>query len=89
MEGRGGVLVAVRGEETSVPRASPRYGTDHVRQRPMGVQLFGFQYTPETTNKINTYIHTYHSRFIPEGAAEASQILLRDAHVLQKLFSYK
>jgi hypothetical protein len=29
-----------------------------------------------------TYIHTYHSRFIPEGVAEASQIFLRDAHVL-------
>jgi hypothetical protein len=28
------------------------------------------------------YIHTYHTRFIPEGVAEASQILLRDAHVL-------
>jgi hypothetical protein len=26
-----------------------------------------------------TYIHTYHSRFISEGAAEASQIFLRDA----------
>jgi hypothetical protein len=26
-------------------------------------------------------IHTYHSRFIPEGVAEASQIFLRDAHV--------
>jgi hypothetical protein len=36
---------------------------------------------------IYTYIHTYHSRFIPEGVAEASQIL-RDAHVLPKLFSY-
>jgi hypothetical protein len=30
------------------------------------------------------YIHTYHSRFIPEGVAEASQIFLRDAHVLPK-----
>jgi hypothetical protein len=29
--------------------------------------------------------HTYHSRFIPEGAAEASQIFLRDAHILPKL----
>jgi hypothetical protein len=36
-----------------------------------------------------TYIHTYHSRFIPEGAAEASQIFVRDAHVLLKLFSYE
>jgi hypothetical protein len=31
------------------------------------------------------YIHTYHARFIPEGFAEASQIFLRDAHVLPKL----
>jgi hypothetical protein len=31
------------------------------------------------------YIHTYHSRFILEGVAEASQIFLRDAHVLPKL----
>jgi hypothetical protein len=35
------------------------------------------------------YIHTYHSRFIPEGVSEASQIYLRDAHVLPKLFSYE
>jgi hypothetical protein len=28
---------------------------------------------------IYTYIHTYHSRFIPEGVAEASQILPRIA----------
>jgi hypothetical protein len=34
-------------------------------------------------------IHTYHSRFIPEGVAEASQIFLRDAHVvLTKLLSF-
>jgi hypothetical protein len=26
------------------------------------------------------YIHTYHSRFIPKGVAEASQILLRGPH---------
>jgi hypothetical protein len=32
-----------------------------------------------------TYIHTYHSHFIPEGVAEASQIFFRDAHVLLKL----
>jgi hypothetical protein len=37
----------------------------------------------------NTYIHTYHLRFIPEWVAEASQILLCDAYVLPKLFSYK
>jgi hypothetical protein len=32
-----------------------------------------------------TYIHT---RVIPEGVAEASQIILQDAHVLSKLFNY-
>jgi hypothetical protein len=32
------------------------------------------------------YIH-YHSRFILEGVAEASQIFLRDAHVLPKLLA--
>jgi hypothetical protein len=36
-----------------------------------------------------TYIHTYHSRFIPEGVAETSQIFLRDAHVLPTLVSYE
>jgi hypothetical protein len=48
------------------------------------------------TNKYNmisletrNYIHIYHSRFIPEGVAEASQIFLRDAHVLPKLFGYE
>jgi hypothetical protein len=38
-------------------------------------------------NKL--YIHTYHSRFIPEGIAEVSQIFLRDTHVLPKLVSYE
>jgi hypothetical protein len=33
-------------------------------------------------------IHTNHSLLSPEGVAEAFQILLRDAHVLPKLFSY-
>jgi hypothetical protein len=33
--------------------------------------------------------HTYRSRIIPEGIAEASQIFLRDTHVLQKLVSYE
>jgi hypothetical protein len=31
-----------------------------------------------------TYIHKYHSRFIPGGVAEVSQIFLRDTHVLPK-----
>jgi hypothetical protein len=34
-------------------------------------------------------VHTYHSRVILEGVAELSQISLRDAHVLPKLFSYE
>jgi hypothetical protein len=33
-------------------------------------------------------LHTYHSRFIPEGVAEVSQIFLQDTHVLLKLVSY-
>jgi hypothetical protein len=36
-----------------------------------------------------SYIHTHHSRFIPEGVAEVSQIFLRDTHVLPKLVSYE
>jgi hypothetical protein len=39
--------------------------------------------------KEYTYIHTYHSRFIPGGVAEVSQIFLRDTHVLPKLVSYE
>jgi hypothetical protein len=35
------------------------------------------------------HTYTYHSRFIPKGVAETSQIFLRDAQVLPKLFSYK
>jgi hypothetical protein len=34
-------------------------------------------------------IHTYPSRFIPEGVEEASETFLRDAHNLLKLFSYE
>jgi hypothetical protein len=30
-------------------------------------------------------IHTYHSRFIPEGIVKASQTFLRDTNILQKL----
>jgi hypothetical protein len=39
-------------------------------------------------NQFWHHLHTYHSRLIPEGVAEASQIFLRDAHVLPKWFSY-
>jgi hypothetical protein len=35
------------------------------------------------------YIHTYHSRYIPGGVAEVSQIFPRDTHVLPKLVSYE
>jgi hypothetical protein len=41
-----------------------------------------------TFSNLHTYI-TYHSRFIPKGEAEASQMFLRDAHVLPKLFIYE
>jgi hypothetical protein len=37
----------------------------------------------------HTYFHIYHSRFIPDGVAEASQILFRDTHVLPKLVTYE
>jgi hypothetical protein len=43
----------------------------------------------ETKMDITKYIHTNHSRFISEGVAEASQILLQNAHVLLKLLSYE
>jgi hypothetical protein len=36
--------------------------------------------------ELQTYIHTYHSRFIPVGVAEVSQIFLWDTHVLPKLY---
>jgi hypothetical protein len=45
--------------------------------------------TFEHTKTHSPYIHTYHSHFIPEGAADASQIFLRDTHVLPKLVSYE
>jgi hypothetical protein len=35
------------------------------------------------------HVNIYHSRFIPDRVAEALQIFLRDAHVLQKLLSYE
>jgi hypothetical protein len=41
----------------------------------------------ENTVCIHTF--TYHSRFIPEKVAEASQIFLRDALVLPRLLSYE
>jgi hypothetical protein len=47
----------------------------------------GISYIP--SRRPHIYLHTYHSRFIPEGVAEVSQIFLRDTHVLPKLVSYK
>jgi hypothetical protein len=41
------------------------------------------------SNRIGNIIHTYHSRFIPEGVAEVSQLFLQDTHVLPKLVSYE
>jgi hypothetical protein len=38
---------------------------------------------------LRVCLHTYHLRFIPEGVADASQILFRDARVLPKLLSYE
>jgi hypothetical protein len=37
--------------------------------------------------KNRLLVHTYYSRFIPEGIVEASEIFLRDAHVLRTLLS--
>jgi hypothetical protein len=47
------------------------------------------QITQTFLSSFLTYIHTYHSRFIPEGVAEVSQIFLRGTHVLPKLVSYE
>jgi hypothetical protein len=52
-----------------------------------GIKGRSYSFIPSWT--IHENIHTYHSCFIPEGVAEASQIFLRDAQVLPKLFSYK
>jgi hypothetical protein len=52
-----------------------------------GSPLLGF-----LGNRVDFYVYvifvifTYHSRFIPKGVAKASQIFLRDTHVLPKLF---
>jgi hypothetical protein len=46
----------------------------------------GPRFEPQVKAELKNDIHTYHSRFIPEGV---SQIFLRDTHVLQKLLSYE
>jgi hypothetical protein len=44
---------------------------------------------PRTFYLTITYIHTYHSRFIPEGVAEAYQIFLLNTHALPKILNYE
>jgi hypothetical protein len=46
------------------------------------------EFTLLMLERINK-IHTYHSRFIPEGVADVSQIFLRDTHVSPKLVTYE
>jgi hypothetical protein len=60
-------------------------GTDGVTM--MAKTLPSVVLAPSAFDGTN-HIHTYRSRFIPEGLAEASQIFLRDAHFLPKLLSY-
>jgi hypothetical protein len=55
---------------------------DEINRNRCGKQMYIY-------NIMVTYIHSYHSRFIPEGVAEASQIFLQDIHVLPKLVSYE
>jgi hypothetical protein len=50
---------------------------------------YPFQKKIQDTQNSQIHIHTYHSRFIPEGVAEVSQIFIRDTHVLPKLVSYE
>jgi hypothetical protein len=38
---------------------------------------------------LNERIHTYYTGIFPKGVAEASQIFLRDTHVLPKLLSHE
>jgi hypothetical protein len=41
----------------------------------------------EITSHLLEIIHAYHSRLIPEGVTETSQIFLRDTHTLPKLLA--
>jgi hypothetical protein len=52
-------------------------------------QLINLESWTKRFLSLDDSIHTYHSRFIPKEVAEASQIFLRDAHVLPKLLSYE
>jgi hypothetical protein len=56
------------------------------------MKICDYVFIPQVVDISNVFLkwlHTYHSRFIPEGVAEASQIFLRDTHGLPKLFSYE
>jgi hypothetical protein len=44
------------------------------------IHLLKVHYLDYNQSILSKYIHTYHSRFIPVGVAEASQIFFRDAH---------
>jgi hypothetical protein len=52
-------------------------------------QLYYLTHKHLMLTELLSYIHTYHSRFIPEGVAEVSQIFLRDTHLLPKLVNYE
>jgi hypothetical protein len=47
-----------------------------------GVHPFSAKFSRTPFQNNETFLHTYHSRFIPEVVAEASYIFFRDAHVL-------
>jgi hypothetical protein len=80
--------------ETTTKRVEQHHtvGLDHNIQDILQLISRGIEYYVKyvcQSSILSTYVHTYHSRFIPKGIAEASQIFLRDAHVLPKLFSYE
>jgi hypothetical protein len=57
---------------------------DRTRGLLLNSHITSIQFT--IPNRASTLaIHTYHSCFIPKGVAEASQIFLRDTHVLPRL----
>jgi hypothetical protein len=72
------------------PAVSLARHNDAPRTAPIGVPIETFVLPGYTfIFCVHNHIHTYHSRFIPEGVTEATRIILQDAHVLPKLFSYK
>jgi hypothetical protein len=74
------------------PRAQHTYITS--RPFPIGIErdhflLRAIIHTPFAIFTFINFSPPLHPRFIPEEVAEASQIFLRDAHVLPQLFSYE